>query len=252
MREIFYEYSASAIPPDPTVNSPKYVAQLPYATGYYKAIAREGNDWSTVTSKSFGMGVVTDYWKYYKFDGNAIDEQGVESALLNGASSYIAGKEGQALQTNSNSNDYARATMPVSDYSVSFWQLIGGAGIGNVISIADTVTSSVPQFMFGVTANNGTLATYRAYMNGGYTAKFSDYATQAWNHIAITKTTGQFKLYVNGVIKYNYTAFSYGQTYLFLGNAFSTYNNLKSFDNVRIYQRAITQSEVTEIFNAGQ
>jgi hypothetical protein len=55
MREIFYEYSASAVPPDPTVNSPKYVAPLAYANGYYKAIAKEGNDWSTVTSKSFGM-----------------------------------------------------------------------------------------------------------------------------------------------------------------------------------------------------
>jgi len=54
-REIFYEYSASAIPPDPDANSTKYTGALPYANGYYKAIAKEGNDWSSVTSKSFGI-----------------------------------------------------------------------------------------------------------------------------------------------------------------------------------------------------
>lgn len=248
-RRIFYTTNGS----DPTISSTEYTGPIPFAPGTYKAIALEDGVLSAITTEVLvDPIVVPDFWKYYKFDNNANDEKGVEAATLTGTTSYVTGKELQALQTNAGGTDYARITMPTNDYSVSFWQLIGGTGTGNTMSIASTAGSGGPHFMFGITANNGTTATYNTYMNGGYGTPVSGYSVLQWNHIVITKTAGAFKMYLNGVLKYNYGAFSNPQTYLYLGNAFSAYTGTKAFDLCRVYQRAITQSEVTEIYNAGQ
>lgn len=248
-REIFYTYSASGVPADPTVSSTKYTAPLAYANGYYKAIAREDGELSTVTSKSFEIGAVLDYWKCYPFDGNANDTNGVENAILTGTTSYITGKNGQALQTNAGDTNYVRITMPIGDYSVSFWQLLSGTEIGQPISIAGLTSSVMPNFFFNITANNGTTASYNAYMAGTYQATKTGYDVTQWNHIVVTREGTVQKMYLNGVLIYTATNL-YEQTYLYLGNSFSTYNNLKSFDLTRIYQRAITASEVTEIYNS--
>jgi hypothetical protein len=238
---------------NPTNESTEYTEPIPFAFGTYKAIAYVGEVFSDVTTEVFvNPVVVPDFWKYYKFDGNTNDEKGVESAQLTGTTSYIAGKQDQALLTNSGATNYARITMPTGDYSVSFWQLIGGTGTGNTMSIASIPGSGGPHFLFGITANNGTTASWNVYLNSGYGTPTPGYTVAQWNHIVITKTTGAFKMYLNGVVHYNIGAFSNPQTCLYLGNAFSAYTNNKAFDNVRVYGRVISQSEVTEIFNAGQ
>lgn len=93
-REIFYTYSPSGVPADPTANSTKYTAPLAYANGYYKAIAREGGELSTVTSKSFGI-APTDYIAYWSFDGNTNDATGNYNLTNNGATA-TTGKSGLA------------------------------------------------------------------------------------------------------------------------------------------------------------
>ena len=250
MREIFYTFNASAPPADPTVNSTKYTTPLTYPVGggYYKAIAREDGIVTAVTSKSFERGAVLDYWKYYSFDGNANDANGVENATLTGTTSYIAGKNGQALQTNAGATNYARITMPTGDYSVSLWQLLSGTGTGQPLSIASSTGSGIPNFVFMLDTNNGIVATYSTYMQGSFSSQLSYPVTQ-WNHLVITKEGSVHKFYLNNVLVRTASS-AFDQTYLYLGNAYSTYNNLKSFDLTRIYQRAITASEVTEIYNS--
>lgn len=247
-REIFYTFNASAPPADPTVNSTKYVAPLTYANGYYKAIAREEGVITAVTSTSFGMDIVADYWKKYLFDGNANDVNNIETAQLNGTTSYITGLNGHALQTNSMASNYARITMPTGDYTVSIWQFLSGTGTGQPISIANTTGSPTPNFVFTINSNNGITASYSAYMAGSHQSIQTGYDVTVWNNITVSRLGGNQKMYLNGVLIYS-TTNTYPQTYLYLGNAFSTYTDTKSFDLVRIYERGLSDAEVTQIYN---
>jgi len=72
-----------------------------------------------------------------------------------------------------------------------------------------------------------------------------------WHLVTITRNSGNHKLYIDGILYSSYSGHS--STYtdnpypLQLGNGFTGI-----MDNVRYYNRELTQSEITEIYNAKQ
>jgi hypothetical protein len=94
-RELRYEFSASAEPPEPTKTSQLYTGQIPYPVGggYYAVKAWEDGNTSGVVRKSFEREVVADYIAYYKFDGNTNDETG-NYPLTNVGATLTSGVKG--------------------------------------------------------------------------------------------------------------------------------------------------------------
>jgi hypothetical protein len=76
-----------------------------------------------------------------------------------------------------------------------------------------------------------------------------------WHHVVITKSTSSTpaNLYLDGVLVATYTSsftLNNGVASLYFGNAETTYNLFNgSVDDIRIYNRELTQSEVTALYN---
>ncbi len=76
-----------------------------------------------------------------------------------------------------------------------------------------------------------------------------------WHHVVISKSSSSTsaKMYIDGILKANYTTpftLNNGIASLFFGNGETQYNMfLGDVDDIRIYNRELSQSEVTALFN---
>jgi hypothetical protein len=85
----------------------------------------------------------------------------------------------------------------------------------------------------------------------------TSYPVGSWYHVAgtVSKATGHVKVYVNGAFQdmASFTAGTaaedYGTTPLQIGRAASTWAANGKVDQVRIYNRELTEAEVTDLFN---
>jgi hypothetical protein len=232
MREIFYEYSASAVPPDPTVNSPKYVAPLPYATGYYKAIALEGGDLSTVTSKSFGVSP-TDYIHYYPLTADFNDYAGSNNLInYNGTVSssgcLIDSSIDQMVFTNT-INGNISVSMYYTPSPASTWRGLLSAASG-----------------YGQLFFNVDLVGY--YANGfvGCNPQFSIMNGVEY-HIVMTHIDSQIKIYINKELKLDINAGWSNNGITKLGGNSNSQPALGLIKEVKFFNRALTQDEVNSL-----
>lgn len=70
-----------------------------------------------------------------------------------------------------------------------------------------------------------------------------------WHLLNITRNNGVYKLYIDATYyaSYSYSGVSANIYPMFIGNGFTG-----KMDNFRIYNRELTQAEITEIYNAKQ
>lgn len=76
-----------------------------------------------------------------------------------------------------------------------------------------------------------------------------------WYLIAVTKNGNDFKAYVDGVLDYSTTSAQVGSDYpLYMGRHFNiTSNTVNGYlNNVQIYNTALNQTQITDIYNAGR
>ena len=264
-REIRYEYSASAQPPDPTPSSPLYTTPLPYATGYYKAIAKEYGVWSAVTSKSFGI-VPTDYIAYYPFTGNANDETGNYNATNYKATLTTGVKEESNTAYYYDGSGYMIVpSKPWSEnISISFWFYTDNYGSTNpndsgkaIIFKADD-TGYVQDYSIMLDNTNGQRLKF-VFGNaiGSYveTITNSNLPVNQWTHIVCIRNNGTIKIYVNGVTDatntYIFTPINNNKLLYFGRNPgfVPKHNYIGKIDDVRMYNYEILQDKVTEIYN---
>lgn len=105
--------------------------------------------------------------------------------------------------------------------------------------------------------NNGTPATISLSCNGAANLTTSGIvAAGAWTHLCVTRTSaGVGQHYVNGVpfgASGTCGAPAGGTTNLFIGgNSASTQSFNGKLDDIRIYNRALTPSEISAIYNSG-
>ena len=76
----------------------------------------------------------------------------------------------------------------------------------------------------------------------------------AWNHIVVTIDTGVCIIYVNGINVASGAVFSPLQTYsgvTYIGRYVSGANFVGKLDDMRIYNRTLSQAEIIQIYIAG-
>ena len=199
---------------------------------------------------------------YYPFDGNANDSSGNgKNATLNGSPTFVTGKSGQAVALSGSSQyvslpsgiisgltNFTIATW-VNVTTLSTWSRIFDFGTGTSVYMFLT-----PQcgsgVRFAITTNgNGS----EQQINGA-----SALATGAWVHVAVTLSGTTGTLYVNGAVVGTNASMTLNPSSLgttgnnYIGKSqFSDPYLTGDIDNFRIYNRALSATEISSLYSNG-
>ena len=135
------------------------------------------------------------------------------------------------------------------------------------------INNSSTNLLYGHNVNNNRIysGTYLGYWDIGYggttwtgSSNGKQAVTQGWHHIAVTVSSGVCKIYVDGIANnrtitdtsvtyvsgqlYMIGAFNYGTGST--GSFYSGYSHLNNCANFKVYNKALTVSEVLQNYNA--
>lgn len=224
---------------------------------------------------------------YYSFDGTTTDGSGNANNLTStGTTSLVVDRKNQLLKATgfggvSSVGYHAasnNATLQFSaGFSVSFWYKIGtyaemdgyGASVANGYQIFMAKEGDRAGFYIGVSndvANNRQSLNFTSNVNNvtNFNISASPTGTAAtninkWIHLTATAGNGEVKIYLDGILKtiatvasFNFSAMNTKNLYLGTSQALGThwYTYSGSLDEVHIYNRAISATEVLTIYNA--
>jgi hypothetical protein len=236
-----------------------------------------GNIYSVYNADSVGSSSLkTSLYAVYNGESNTNDSFGSNNGTPQGGLTYTAGKIGNAFTFNGTN---AYVSLPnnsfnslTNDFSVSFWMNLtnshsvdGGQLFSNIqtsIGISTYFGFQIGfynnQIYFTVGSNTGnSTASTRLVSNAlsGYIG--------TWVHVTCThKQSTGYKIYVNGVLN-NSNNGTYNPVYTTnhtptIGAQYSIYTtpNLAyklngSMDALSVWNKELTQSEITELYNSG-
>lgn len=196
----------------------------------------------------------------YNFHSDATDltgnNTGTETAVT-----YGGGNFGQGADFNgTNSYIYASSAVqqPTTNYSVSIWSKWDSKPSGSVGLIGNFKTGVNPQVGFAVAKASG-LNTFGFWANGTYTnsnvQSTTNFVTNRWYHVVGTYDGSNIKIYVDGQLEgtqaYTATPAATDQP-LVIGRWYGNYSGYYhdgQIDQVRIFNKALSSSEVTQLYN---
>ena len=210
----------------------------------------------------------------YPFTGtfsSAINQLGVDNGtLMNGC--YLSnGKIGKAF-TFDGINDFVllptNSLRFTGDFSYSFFVSLGNtSGDQTIVSCENYLSNENGDRGYLIYFTNGVLKFGGYYNSSVIVSSLSTTTVTAntWNHFVVTKTSSQVKIYMNGVLQTttNYTGIiaynsvvypSIGVTYKQNNVNNNNYHYISAgskIDALTAYQKELTQSEITELYNSG-
>ena len=214
---------------------------------------------------------------WWPAEGNANDIVGTNNGILQAGASYAVGKVGRAFFLN-NANAYVRVPASASlkniatanGLTIEGWiDVTNVAGLHPIAEFSDGVGNYGVQLWVGSNpSDNGLLYAALVDTNGNYHQLYSPQytiITNTFQHIALTydKASGAGTLYVNGVIvaQSTWASFSPQTDYdLWLGHrsqncgggCWTDGTHLGGLlDELSLYNRALSQTEIQSIYNAG-
>lgn len=193
---------------------------------------------------------------YWPFDDDASDNSGNgNDADVNGASSGAAGKVGNAYSYNG-SGDYIELPIdlnPHLDITLAGWFKTSNTADGEMVIIANDNNTYGRGFQ--AQSSGGTKNFQAWYEPGGYFSSSNfDYATDNWVHFAVVYEQGvSAKLYINGsVVGTGGTESSPSDASVVrLGRALSGRYFTGEIDEVGIWERALSSTEIGQLRNGG-
>jgi len=225
------------------------------------------------------MSISTDLLAYYRC-ANANDEQDTYNATLSGVTITANGKYGDGWLYTGSVNDVATTpnitvNTAASGYSASCWVYNinnGAAGAGNATSFLTDTTTNAAYMPFYLGYNFSGAKKVFAHVESGGSGYYEPVnligtSTQliidgsaapyvnAWTHIAIVASGTTITYYINGVATANVTlaALSGSFDLTRIGNLTSNWSGKHTFgdrmDEIAIWGRVLSASEVTEIYN---
>lgn len=205
---------------------------------------------------------------YYPFNSNANDHSGnCINGITNGVTSsddrfgrpnscyffngtienYIYVPNASSLQTNQYTYSIWCYLESLPDLNSSFFIMSNGGAIHDQIINAINHTSI---------SNGWNASGYNKGIPNQYILNSNlDLETNKWTHYVVTRSSNGMKLYINGTLEaidtttYNLTP-DYGDPEIFIGmRGNSTYPFYGKIDDLRIYNRAVSDKEVKDLFN---
>ena len=168
---------------------------------------------------------------------------------MTNTSGWGPGLDGMGALNFDGVNDYVIVTMDksvVSNYTISFWlKSTGAQNTKGILAWQSALTSAAPFLLFW--KSNATTLTY--YANGANRISISSWPDDVWKLLTVTYDGTTHKLYLNDVLQASATAgASNTGTGVYFGNGYNGYFSGR-IEGVRIYNRALTASEVIQIYN---
>jgi hypothetical protein len=184
---------------------------------------------------------------YCNFNDNLKDQQGyTPDGVKTGTPAFVNGREGKALsiQAGGQKVSFTPTTPQTSTvFSVSFW-------LKNNIVSPDQKFLKLPTLFFASTSNG---EQYYAGMNA--TGIISEWNVNAWNHIVMVKDANTLKFYLNGELKKSQAPPPPADVIvgfdgmLQLGSIDSDFTGI--FDELYVYHRALSDTEVKTLYQRG-
>jgi chitodextrinase len=198
----------------------------------------------------------------YTFDNTPNDTSGnsYNGTLIN-SPTYVAGKIGQAIQFNGTSQYMTNATFPwtTGPATVAFWVKTPGGTQGGAFGVGGQTNPN----RFGSHAPYSDNTLYFDYGDiagtGRVSVDFTPYLNQ-WTHVALVSggNGGTFKgIYLNGTLASSGTTSdgpNISLTGIDIGRwnlAGTSYYQTGAIDDFRLYNRALSASEVQALYTAG-
>ena len=196
---------------------------------------------------------------WYPFNGNANDESGNgNNGVVNGGVTLTSNRNNTAntayaWPTSGGTTNFINIgnihTLTPLSISISAWIFMDGGSLGPRIISSGEVGIGTP------TSNN----INRTFNINFATSQINSVAipSLSWQHLLYTydNTTGDSRLYINGILTnytpngvrttYNYVAWNIGRKSI---SAFDSWGG--KIDDVAIWSRNLTSSEVTNVYNA--
>jgi len=250
-----------------TLTASATVNAIAAASGF--ANSAEASTTYTVQAGSSGL---VGWWKFDDGSGTtAADSSGNGNTmnLVNGVS-WVAGKIGDAISANG-TNQYATAPAinlsGTSTVTVAFWANRTYSTTTESVMLESTTNYNNSTTGFGFFPDDTTCKGIHAAVHGnvGYSVNcYTQPSSGVWHHLAIIydKTqaaNAQTALYIDGVLQtptlnlntaQNTNSFGNNPLYLFSRSG-SQFFNAGEMDDLRIYNRALSASEIQQLYQAG-
>ncbi|MFN8790399.1 MAG: LamG domain-containing protein [Bdellovibrionales bacterium] len=197
----------------------------------------------------------------FSFDGNASDLSNTYNGTWSGTPAYVNGRFGQATDFSSGTNfisfGYAWQANPSFSISVWIYPLATPTGYQFIIDSRGNTDYRAATFYC---ENDGRISFLGTTSNGRWTDqalyKFGSSPSAAvWTHYVIVKSGASLSAYINGVLVASGAASSGGYTNVgtqVIGKGTSA-GLTQSFngyvDQLRIFNRALSVSEVLQLYN---
>ena len=201
---------------------------------------------------------------YYPFNGNANDASGnAQHGTVNG-STLTADRFGNTNSAYSFNGSTNYISLPAGTfttlnlYTYSCWIKPQGTAGGFALCFGESAFGICQTLAFQPT---GSVTAGSYYGSGSQSLIHSSvtYSTNQWIHIAMTRDLTTIKLYVNGVLFTSSSAATFGsnayygtnqpiRAYIGARTTGTSYFN-GSIDDVRIYNNAVTQTEIIAMYN---
>ena len=186
---------------------------------------------------------------YYKMS-DATDESGNYNGTPTSVNFNVAGKFGNAGDFNGSSSKIT-GTNPVfntTTYSVSLWANVGGLKGANYNHWAFIINNDQHLVIGEYPAN-----TLKIYVSDFTTSNafYTISDASAWYNIVFTRNGNSISIYVNGTLAntFSYTGLSQGTGFKIGTNHVDNAFFDGKIDNVRIFNKALSSTEVTTLYN---
>lgn len=196
----------------------------------------------------------TDMIGYYKLDGNASDSAGTQDGTVNGATVTSDAIRGTAYEFNGTSdfiNMGGGTTLSPSNITVSAWIKPDDADGGRRVVAKDGANQAYQMFL-----TSGDVV-FRVWINGGVRGgAFSAVNLDEWQHVVGTYDGSEVVGYFNGiktVITEQPGTIDEDNGNFVIGKRSDDPQDYFDgiIDDVRIYSRALTESEVNQLYQWG-
>jgi formylglycine-generating enzyme required for sulfatase activity len=204
---------------------------------------------TVIVSTGVGVDLNIGLIAHYKFDGNANDSSGNGShGTENGGISYTTGFDGQSASFDGIDDHIFIPTSnhPTGEVSITYSAWIRKNGdFGSIVGVGDKLVNKRSDML--IETNN---IQYVGESNDA-SVNTSEILAGVWTHIVITKQSQSLNFYVNGSLigqRNTVDGQNITNTNIFIGsNPGGAENYTGDIDEVRIYNRALSQSEVQQL-----
>jgi len=193
---------------------------------------------------------------YYQFDGNANDSgpKGL-NGVVNGSANYTNGKLGQAISLNGTDNYITiptdRSLQLKKNYTYSFWLNLASTQQAWAGISSRTIDGSTQQLDIQFSSTGDILRLDHGANTGTDSSISLSALTGGWHLLTVTFNNQKAKIYIDGSLQETLpmpiTAVS-GNGPLYLGREEAGITLKGAMDEVRIYSRALTATEVQAIY----